>query len=67
MAMQCAICGKEFERLTKVDIEGSVANVCLSCVKFGNTVEVTEEQLYKKVKKDAVQFSRPVMKKEYEK
>jgi len=63
--MQCAICGKEFEILKKVEIEGSIANVCESCVKFGNAADTTEEQMYKKIKKDAAQFSRPVVKKEY--
>jgi len=63
--MQCAICGKEFEILKKVEIEGAIENVCLSCIKFGSVAETTEEQLYKKIKKDAAQFSRPVVKKEY--
>ena len=65
--MQCAICGKEFEILKKVEIEGAIENVCMSCVKFGSVAENMEEQLYKKIKKDAVQFSRPILKKEYEK
>lgn len=33
--MECTICGKETDKLNKAMVEGSLAEVCDKCVKFG--------------------------------
>jgi len=65
--MQCTLCGREVEKLNKAEIEGSIVNVCDACMKFGRTAKKTEEQIYKQVKSEAVEFSKPKTKEEYEK
>jgi putative transcription factor len=37
--MDCTICGREVNILTRVEIEGTVVEVCDRCVKFGRVVE----------------------------
>jgi len=41
--MECAICGKEVEKLFRIEIEGSVVEVCESCVKFGRKIEEVKD------------------------
>jgi len=36
---ECEICGREVERLTKIEIEGSIVEVCDRCVSYGKIVE----------------------------
>jgi len=65
--MQCTLCGKEAERLNKAEIEGSIVNVCDGCMKFDRNAKKSGEQIYKQIKAEAVEFSKPKTKEEYEK
>jgi len=65
--MQCTLCGKEADRLNKAEIEGSIVGVCDACMRFGKNTKKTNEQIYKQIKSEAVEFSKPKMNEEYEK
>lgn len=36
--MDCEMCGRDVDRLSKVEIEGSILGVCPSCAKFGKRI-----------------------------
>lgn len=36
---ECTLCGKKADALTRIELEGSIVEVCDSCVKFGKVVE----------------------------
>jgi len=38
--MLCEMCGRNYGRLKKIEIEGSVMNVCPDCSKFGKEITV---------------------------
>ena len=40
--MECCICGKYIEIPKKIEIEGSIVDVCDNCMKYGKIVKVTE-------------------------
>jgi len=37
--MECQICGKNFQKLNKIELEGTVVSVCERCMRFGKVVE----------------------------
>lgn len=37
--VECIICGKTIEKVNKIEVEGSVVEVCDTCVKYGKLVE----------------------------
>ncbi len=41
---RCEICGKEVDKLYKVEIEGAIMYVCKSCASAGNLLEVEVEE-----------------------
>jgi len=47
--MECNLCGKEYPKLNKAMIEGSIIDVCDACVKFGT--KIADKEFYKPVKK----------------
>ena len=38
---ECELCGREVEKLVKIEVEGSIVEVCDRCVRYGKLVEVT--------------------------
>ena len=36
--MECTICGKKTDKLFKIDVEGSVQEVCEACTKYGEKI-----------------------------
>jgi len=42
--MECELCGKNLEHARKVQIEGSILNVCGECVKYGTEVQFSKPQ-----------------------
>jgi putative transcription factor len=47
--MECQICGKNFQELNKIEVEGTIVGVCDKCVKFGKIVE--EKIDYQEIKR----------------
>jgi putative transcription factor len=45
---ECTLCGKKADELNKIELEGSIVEVCDSCMKFGKVVET---KLYKPMAK----------------
>ncbi len=45
---ECTLCGKNVDALNRVELEGTIVEVCDSCVKFGRAVET---KLYKPMTK----------------
>lgn len=45
---ECTLCGKNVNALNRVELEGTIVEVCDSCVKFGRAVET---KLYKPMAK----------------
>lgn len=37
--VECSLCGKDFFRLNKAEIEGSILDVCDKCTRFGTKIE----------------------------
>lgn len=46
--MECALCGRDVERLNKAEVEGTVIEVCDRCVRFGRVIE---EPVYRTIKR----------------
>ena len=40
---QCGMCGRE-DTLKKANVEGTILNVCMNCMKYGTTVKTPKEQ-----------------------
>lgn len=47
--MECNLCGKDYQKLNKANIEGTVLEVCDNCVKFG--IKIPERVSYAPVKR----------------
>ena len=45
---ECTLCGKKVDALNRIELEGTVVEVCTDCVKFGRAVET---KLYKPMTK----------------
>ena len=41
---ECTLCGKNVDALSRIELEGTIVEVCADCVKFGRVVET---KLYK--------------------
>ena len=45
---ECTLCGKNVDALNKIELEGTIVEVCADCIKFGRAVET---KLYKPIAK----------------
>lgn len=43
---ECNLCGQEFSQLNKAEVEGTIIDVCNSCLRFGRKIEIPQ-QTYK--------------------
>ena len=43
---ECNLCGQNFAQLNKAEVEGTVIDVCNSCLRFGRKIEIPQ-QTYK--------------------
>jgi putative transcription factor len=37
--VECQTCGRDFQKLNKIEIEGTIVSVCDKCIKFGRVIE----------------------------
>lgn len=37
--MECSICGKETDKIFKIDVEGAIQEVCEACTKYGEKIQ----------------------------
>ena len=44
---ECTLCGKKVEKVFKIEVEGSVIEVCKSCGKYGNIIEEIKPRVEK--------------------
>ena len=54
---ECELCGKSVNELTKIEVEGSIVNVCPNCVKFGKPVEVKMETASEPAIEDSMELA----------
>jgi len=55
--MECMICGKETKKIFKIEVEGSLIEVCENCAKeFGNIVKIENFEKNKKESKRIPEF-----------
>ncbi|MFH0711360.1 MAG: multiprotein bridging factor aMBF1 [Candidatus Aenigmatarchaeota archaeon] len=47
---ECNLCGQNFEKLNKAEVEGTIVQVCNNCLKFGRKIE-TPQTTYRIQKK----------------
>ena len=50
---ECTLCGKTVPTLNKIELEGTIVEVCDECVKFGKVTETAvHRKIYKPISKD---------------
>jgi len=47
---ECNLCGQEFNQLNKAEVEGTIIDVCNSCLRFGRKIDLPQ-QTYRMQKK----------------
>lgn len=52
--MLCDLCGKETEVIYKVEIEGTILNVCKDCSSFGKIIDVVKREEKPKIEKKKI-------------